>query len=797
MHHPRGAGARARRSQPGGRRGRTALRHVSRHALVACLASALVAGVPGAAPYAVAQAEAASLAEARARLDDLFEPLARLRNGIDATRFDVEALGLELAFEDADAIVAYVHERVRLEPYHGLLRGAHGTLASGGGNALDQALLSAVLLTDAGYEVELRTAGLDPAGTDLVLAQLRSEGPGGAAARDAPPAMALPDELDRELRRLGPEAEAQLADLTGDVDRAEGTLAGHVELGDAMDRVRAAASEYAWVAYRWHEGEAWTDAHPVFGATPAALEGLEPDRVHGDEIPAELQHRFRFQVFVERRLGDELVVQPVTGAWERPVANTYGVALTYANVPDGLEAVDDAGDVDALMAASTFFFPMLNGSVAEGGMAFDMQGATVPPDAATSPFAAIFSSTSRALGGAAGALGGLSLGGRDPDPEPYEDAVSLTAQWLEFTFVAPGGDEVTHRRMITDRIGAEGRAAGTVRLDPDVGEREAFADLAGVHTFMLDPGRYADAYVLDRTLDSVLAMRGFLEEVLVAVEDGRAPPALTPALGRLEEPVAPLTLYSVFAEPPLEPGVLSYRPAPGLVVFSQRIDGSDAQVDVVANPRWSLRTGPGGPSFDAAATMRAGAWETRTESLVLPADGRRVTPAFEVLPGIESGAAVRLDGPDRAAVDALGLPRASRDAILDDLERGYVVVAPGAAATDAASLGWWRVDPATGETLGRGGDGRGQTFVEYLTSFEVSIAITAGCTVFGVHQCTKIEDPRVAGCCIIQNVVLAGAGVAAGVGLGLAYGASKALVIFGAMDIGYNAVGMVLPTVCS
>ena len=207
--------------------------------------------------------------------------------------------------------------------------------------------------------------------------------------------------------------------------------------------------------------------------------------------------------------------------------------------------------------------------------------------------------------------------------------------------------------------------------------------------------------------------------------------------------------------------------------------------------------GPAGPELDVAANLRAGARETRTEGLVLTRAGAVVSPAFVALDVILAGARRDLAPGDVAAADALALPAAARAAIREDLERGYAVVAPATWDGRSESVGWWRVDPATGEALGRGADGRGNAFVEYLTSFEVSITITAGFAVYGAHQCSQIPDARTAGCCIVQNVALAAVGTAVGLGLGIAYQSARAaLIIFGAMDVGYNVAGVYLPTFC-
>lgn len=764
------------------------------------LAVALLFGAPGGPQFVAAQAQGSELEAARRQLNALYDPLEAVRAQLDRRTFDIGALGLDLAFEDAEFIVEHIHQTVRFEPYKGVLRGAQGTLGSGGGNAIDQALLTAVLLADAGYEAELRGVTLTDEQVALLLRELDAGSVAPASLGQIAPELGL----DIDMAQVEQELAAEIALLESDVERVDALLAALTPAStDAGAMLADAAREYHWVAYRFSANDAWAEAHPVFGAdVPAEFLNLQAAEVFTDRIPEELQHRFRFEVFIERRLGDELVVAPVMDAWERPVANMYGVALTYANVPDGAESVQDVGDVEALMAATNFFYPMLEGDVPPGGQAFDMLGSLVPPDAANSPFAAVFQSVSGALAQGVGALGSIGFGS-DPDPEPTGDAVSLTAQWFEFTFMAPGEEPVTHRRMVVDRLGAEARAAGTVRLNPEVSEKDAFAALASAHTLMLDPGRYAEAYVQDRSLESVIAMRELVDRALVCALEGTQPPEMTTAQSDLEAPLAPLTLFAAFGDAPEGNDLISYRPAPAMVIMSQRIDGTHSQVDVVANPRWSLAVGEEGVTFDAAANRRAGVWETRMEELPLAAAGAAVTPAFAALEGVQSAAGLRLIGAhELAAVNALELPFEARAAMADDLANGYSVVLPAeASAQRVADVGWWRVHPVTGEALGRGGDGRGQSFAEYLVSFEVSMAITAGFTVYGVHQCTKISDPRIAGCCIVQNVAMAAVGMGVGVGVGIALNTAeklgRALAVFGALDVAGNIGGTFIPTFCS
>ena len=84
--------------------------------------------------------------------------------------------------------------------------------------------------------------------------------------------------------------------------------------------------------------------------------------------------------------------------------------------------------------------------------------------------------------------------------------------------------------------------------------------------------------------------------------------------------------------------------------------------------------------------------------------------------------------------------------------------------------------------------------VEYFET-EISIGITVAFALIGQYQCDQIEDPAAAGCCMVQNVALAGLGVAIGAALA---GVWASLKVFLVMDVGYNVAGAIgLMDVCS
>lgn len=760
--------------------------------------AALAQSVEGAAP------EAAAEPAAIAALEQNMATLREIRDGIDTTRFDPEALALELAFEDGPTIAAWVRDHVAFEPYVGLLRGPHGTLLAEAGNALDQATLLATLLGDAGYEVRIARTTLPSELARTLLAQMSTlpREDAEAVETEAPvevdedEAAALAERVNAEAERLLADTEAAVATVAGQLDTAG------IELrGGAADELVEEARDYFWVQYRLSENDPWEAAHTAFAEAPAGLDDVEAEEHLESEVPPELQHRFRFRVVIEQRLGDERVEHAVTGAWERPVANMVGLPLAYSNVPDGL-GPEDAADVDLgeLLERTTFFLPYFMDGLADGAQYFDMKGNVVPPEAAANPAAGVFGNVGDAFGSAAGALAG------EEDPDEF---VALTAQWLEYTLIAPGGEETTHRRLVFDRIGAENRSAGTLELDPDVSDEEVARAMLATHTFMLAPGRLAPSWVNARSLDATLAAQSHVRDALVAVAEGEPTPTPSLELVQASRPLVHLNLYAAFDGLPASEGVVDYRHEPGLVVIDTGWDGRHARVDIVANGRRALRVeGEGVPAWAPARALATGVWETRVEGLPIAAEGARRHNVFTAFAGArEAGVPLETLAPGAgSSVDALELPAESLAAIRSDLAAGYAVVAPRTLPAGVTQAGWWRVDPATGEALGRAADGRGQELAEYLHTLQVESALLRGGLALAgtraLSACAAAGSGIGYACCLYENVLITGASVAAGAVIASTFAVS-AIAMFVLLDAGVGTGLMIggltghVPSMCS
>ncbi len=737
---------------------------------------------------ALAQATDPAVQDAVSKLTEI----ERTLDGLEAAQPDAywtkDELALDLAFEEPDTIASWVRDEIAYQAYAGVLRGADGALQAGAANAWDQSLLLASLLFDAGYTARIARASLSDDAVTALVSTIRSPAPrtvDQAVALDAyaeagPGSREALDQLDEQSEVLEEALESEVLDVSAWLRT---TLQdGGVPLGGTdMTAVIDDARDYAWVQYRLGPDQPWTSVHPAAAADAQWTQGLEPESTIEGDIPAELQHRFRFQAVVERRLGGELETSPVMEAWERPVANLNGVPLRYLALPDGYLDGGLSTPRQEAYDATEFIVPLFNDALAPGVQFFDLMGNVVPPDAASSAAAGVFGNVASAFGDATSEISG------------QEDAVALTAHWLEFTLIAPGGDETTYRRTIVDRLGDERRTAGDVSgpLTPMTDE-EILRDLQTQHTFMLAPGRYSAAYLSQRSLRALRDGVDYLETLYVQSADAGASLA-EPSDELAEELLAAplLQTFQAFDDAAFVQGesIVSYRATPSLVVTTAAYDASTASTDIVHNARRTFEIRDDGelvPSFVTA--LRTGVWESAVEGLVL-GGGEEVQDTLSFFDAARSqGVPVRTLTPDSQAVAAdLSLPAASVRAIMDDLEQGYLVVVPETMPEGTAVASWWRVDPVQGGTLGRGADGRGNALAEYQAGL-VGIAFSVFTGIVGFGGCMATGGDL--GCCMVDGVTAGVAGFVITAMFASAFAAVAAGVVFDSIALPIGMAGV-------
>jgi len=811
------------------------------HGLLACSFFVLILGpVPGhanAPPWEYASANGGAAAEG-AGLVRFQANLERLRKRLDRSAFDLEALLDKLEYEP-DKIARYMHRNIAFEPYAGLLRGPRGTLMSGAGNALDQAVLLAKLINDSGWQARIARTQLTDLQALKLLLEVRRP------ARSAP-LMAQPgfrqafqrlladmglseEEIKQQIQALSQQpdfsqlpqfkkAEKNRALITAALENAGVPLASRNITPELLKRVK----DYFWVEYRLDEGQDWKAAHPVFSSPEKAFQNLSKTEVLSDTVPQNLLHRVRFSAFLERRVGNKLEKERIFGPWEKPASNLYGLTIQYANIPDGIKKSKDAPDVLQIAKNTRFLLPTLtvaNGKPQMANRLFDLSGVLVGKMAAADPMAGMIQTVGKKADKATSALAGLGSSGtgdnKQSKPSPPDRVREITAQWIELSLIGPDGKTKTLRRYLFDRLGPAQRAAGTVVPKKPLDEESSVWQLASPSSFLISPGRYADAYLIDRyvqNLDKLLP-------VLAEKKQHLSLEKLSQVIGEIHDH-RPLQLAVGFDElqknHSAEPTLRAY---PAVVFLHNRFrlqknttgktNPLPAQlqvrriIDIAEYPDIVIQPTPLGILAQPQKTALLGTWATRVEQdgewLLDPKAAKRlnVDIAFEKARKQGAHIAVFTDLKQfQSAPLKARLPAKSRAAIASDLQDGYAVVLPDKPAAEA--IGWWRIDPESGESLGRIGEGLGGASTEYQIILHlVALKVATVLSIASYSHCMNSGGCSSAGC-------MRGAAASFGVSLlviivgGVIGAIWKSAAVATGVEIGSRAIGFnTLPGISS
>jgi hypothetical protein len=725
-------------------------------------------------PLSYAQAPASSppknldLDAMNKELKALSHNLQALRGEIDQTQFDPEQLLDTLDFE-ADAAVAFVGTNVAFQPYGGVLRGVRGTLQAAAGNSLDQSLLLGYLLNTAGYEARITQATLtDEDAQRLVL----SLGPGRAAGNldhlEAAVTKMFPGAGAQQTEPWPPQALLDSASSTSRMLQTELEKAGHtLKSANVTSQLVRLSKPYYWVQYRDGPSQDWQDAHPAFGASSAPQ--VTPSQYFKDTVPAELNHTLTVAAFAEQNHAGKIVKHSLMNPWTKPVANLHGRVIRYRNSPNGLN-LSTMGNLSEAIKNSQILTPMFNDSRPKGGMAFDLKGRAIDPMLVTSGSggaAGLFTTLGDALEQAAVSTSGSK-----------EPLLYLRSMWLEFTITTPSGQQKTHRRYVLPPADAT-----EALLD------ERFWALLTDHLYMVNSGHLPAEYLADRYLDTgdqnsiwfELTVRKYLqpEVKLVLPED------------TLSVDFAPLAQYWLMQQHQTrEPGTITFRSAPGLLGLRRGFHSDTtafAGVDIVTNPVEHLAVEDNQVNTQPLESLSRGVWDTALETTpnrvlaVSAASSVNTIQIFEKSTAQGIDLAV-LSANNQQSLTAIEMDANTRQFVMADINHGYTLLIPRQKPEGEAMLGWWRVNPDTGETLGMTADGYGQDMVEYLTQ-QVGNAFTVIPALQYFKDCDKNKRDADKLCCLVDAHINNVAGLGFGGLMGGALG-SAGSALFTVVDYG-------------
>lgn len=596
---------------------------------------------------------------------------------------------------DPERVFAFVRDEIRYEPYVGVLRGATGTLQARAGNSADQASLLAALLRASGVPVRFASGELDgeqarllstASVTDLTTARDRMAGSLRRAATPAGPGLPVPPlpsgdigspaaMVVEEVQAIGPEVELGIASVATAVEQLQGSLEGAgVLLPDTDQDIPSLERAEHWLV-QVQGPTGWEDRSPTF---PADAVAMVPSGQPVDELPSALDHRVEISILVERWQGGALVSGPLVEFGAR-ARDLDGVPVVFMNLP--------AGSVPSVH----LFGGGTSGTEYNAAL-------TVGPDTyvGTSTFAVAIP----ADGG--GLFGGDPFGGGGGGLADGE----TTGEWVEVRVVTPDGQTRVARRAVFDRIGESNRSLAS--FDP--------SGIAPAELVRLDGMR--DDMAAARTIIALaVAVGGGTSERLLAAG------ASTPASGLWWVPEAGHVMRDVLSgEAGLMLGADAFLDAPNVIGQTLRFPDEATivrQYDIWhrsfgTRPISDVRDGPSrrlviGVLSHVAERLMAGEFGAGSP-------GRAPSVGWQFEAAAARGA-TPLVMQGTLPQGAVFPPDAMRRMDVA-LRAGSILVVPDrpTVVDGVPRIGWWQVDPGTGDVVDVMDDGSGQATTERVES---------------------------------------------------------------------------------
>jgi hypothetical protein len=679
------------------------------------------------------------------RLERLFQALGAAARDIPRETFDAKAVVAHVG-RDPRALFQWVRDETFFVPYRGALRGPTGVLMDRLGNSLDRALLLCEFLRLAGHQARLARAALSEEQVNQVWRNARAIPQGGALtalnrARQAPDELvkrmeqyanqyqldrvelrSLIDKLTLDQQRMAEQVAERLAEQVPAIAAAVGQPTAD-DMAAAQTAVLEARRDHWWV--QWQQDSTWVDLDPTFAeAEPGRALAKASETMQPDQLPDNLRHTVGIRLVVEFWEHGQLSEVPVLTQDLVP-AQLFGERIVVRHAPlnwppelNLLQEKDPLLRLKSTVLDQHEWLPVLSvGSKKYFKRSFTDAGA-INENPGANPMA---QGTAKGFEGVTGAIGGI---GNVPQKQP-EEAAQLTAEWIEYEMRAPGQPVRTIRRQIFDVLGPAARSTGKppAPVITEAQRLERGLALLGESEILLLACQLSPEFVDYLTAEGLLANReGLLDVVRNAASI--APNALRDKMAKLEP--LPSQLYGlalarqewnrfrgdIYLD---RANILSYHKHPRLNPQGQlRIAEG---IDIVANDV-AVRLGSGVTPF--LMRLEQGVLDTNAEAFVLArAEAAEIHEntaeifAQSERQGIEW---LIIRSLNQSAWQNVELPRDVRVRIERDLAEGYAVLVPERAILleGRPVVGWWRVDPRNGQTLGLGENGWGTEYVEWL-----------------------------------------------------------------------------------
>lgn len=666
---------------------------------------------------------AASVAGARptdvADLDGLVDLTLAGFDELRRADFDPAALAKSLG-TDPQFHFAWVRDNTWWVPYRGLLRGSQGVLLDRVGSNMDRAILLADLLRRSGHRVRLARADLPESRARELLAKIPpvlNQRIGKAQGHASNERKRAHSELMPGLERA---MQQDLAESRAVAEKASTLVSSHAEelyahlKGSAAnaagqdERVAVNAMRDHWWVEREDNGK-WIALDVLLpgvqegsALTVATTTFVWDAQQAMPDVPKADLHSVQLRLIVEQ-YGDGATKELTVLETALRPAEVLEQPITLMHLPDPWPATlpDTQTDPNAVGNAAVNvreWLPVLR----VGDEFIHQSGFTDSGDLISNPLDA-----KRDIAATGG--GGFMSGFAEQLGEGEIASTSLTAEWLEYEIYVPGEQIQRIRRPVFDLPGPARRASGIENFDANTNERliERYEALLSSIQVFIQTSDLTVEFLAHLAAKSIVAKQATLRELSRERDAAKSQELSAQVLDSLDiwGPLPILGLWrSELAGPSSasfidRPNVLNYRigfPAVNAdrVVYREAID--------IASNSTGVTWGAGRNSFEVR--LRQGVIDTVAEVLALGGDFSRTenTAAVFAMAGAGQGRGKFVRPRDTEAVRKLGWPDDAVAKLGADIGAGFAAVAldQPVVRDGRQRVGWWRVDPLSGETIG-------------------------------------------------------------------------------------------------
>lgn len=661
--------------------------------------------------------QAASLSDNR--LGPLVDVVVAAAAELPRAEFEPAALAKKLG-NDPQAHFEWVRDNTWWAPYRGLLRGSQGVMLDRVGSNLDRAVLLGDLLRRSGHTVRLVQAQLPDGRARELLGKVR---PIPDQRRSGVTRNAAPAERQRTIESLIPghgklmqehaaisasrveEAEALIRSQGG---RLYAVVKDHVARESAGDKDAVAAMRDHWWVERQENGK-WM---PMDVLLPDTQTGAASERGSstvewkaGSAAPAIAEsdwHSVGVRVVIERYENGATTESALLETVLRP-AELLERPITLVHIPKPWpdQLADVKSDPNALGNAAVSvreWVPVLR----VGEDTIVQSGFTESGTIIANPF-----DPKRDVAAAGG--GGFMTGFGEQLGGDGGGSSSLTAEWIDYDIRVPGQPGQLIRRPVFDILGPANRAEKVAGFDTSTNDRliARYEALLSSTDILLAPCAFTGEFVTHLATAGIVVNQDAIKALVKDTDPAKKRDHVATILDRLQGwgPLPDLMLWrSQLSDLPGDwfidrPNVLSYRMTRSAVnadrvAFRELID--------VASNSISVRLGSGRSPVEVR--VHQGVADTVAEMMALGADlkGIENTAALLASSGQDAGGVKRISPRDSEAAQGLGWSGDTGARLAMDVDAGLMAVVPATpvAAGDRQRVGWWRVDPASGETIG-------------------------------------------------------------------------------------------------